>query len=120
MTMTTPIPIGDGTRDDSDGHHRRRCPICDSSIPSTRARFCSGACRMRAHRRRHSQPDRLAAALPAAWPIVYECSQCEQRYLAVRRCPDCNLFARRLGPGGLCSHCDEPLLLAELFDSAAT
>jgi hypothetical protein len=47
---------------------------------------------------------------------IYVCSSCEQRFLAERRCDDCNRFCRSLGLGGLCPHCDEPVLLAELFD----
>lgn len=31
--------------------------------------------------------------------------------------PDCNLFTRRLGPGGACPHCDEPVVLDDLVDS---
>jgi hypothetical protein len=46
---------------------------------------------------------------------VWECPECAQRYLDDRRCPDCNLFCRSLGPGGICAHCDEPLTIAELI-----
>ena len=46
--------------------------------------------------------------------VVYECPDCEQRYLDERRCPDCNLFCRRLDHGGTCPHCDEPVALKEL------
>jgi len=52
---------------------------------------------------------------PAALTVVYECGECGQRLLE-RRCPDCNLFARRLGPGGCCPHCDEPVTLDDLVD----
>jgi rRNA maturation endonuclease Nob1 len=37
-----------------------------------------------------------------------------------RRCEDCNLFTRRLGPGGECPHCGEPVLASELADPAGT
>jgi hypothetical protein len=47
---------------------------------------------------------------------IYVCSSCEQRFLAERRCDDCNRFCRSLGLGGLCPPSDEPVLLAELFD----
>lgn len=114
MTASTHIPIGDGS---GDGSASRRCPVCNSPLPSRRAGFCSGTCRMRAHRRRHSQPDLThpVATLPPAWPQIFECPECEQRYLGVRRCPECNLYCRRLGAGGLCSHCDEPILLSDLL-----
>jgi len=48
-------------------------------------------------------------------PVVYECSECGERLLQ-RRCPDCNLFTRRLGRGGRCLHCDELVTLNELAD----
>ncbi len=48
---------------------------------------------------------------------VYECPDCEIRYLDERRCPDCNLFCRRVGAGGLCPHCDEPVTINDLADS---
>ena len=42
---------------------------------------------------------------------VYECPSCETRYLGEQRCPDCGIFCRRVGPGGPCPHCDEPVAL---------
>jgi predicted amidophosphoribosyltransferase len=33
-----------------------------------------------------------------------------------RRCPDCQRFTRRLGQGGTCPHCDEPVLFDELTE----
>jgi hypothetical protein len=56
---------------------------------------------------------------PTASPItgigtVYECPECEIRYLDERRCPDCNLFTRRVGSGGNCPHCDEPVAISDL------
>ena len=116
MTGNGLEPIGDGWRDGPDAPGDRRCPVCASQVLSARARFCSGACRMRAHRRRHAQPPALRPApLPPRWPKVYECPECEQRYLDQRRCPECNLFCRLLGPGGSCPHCEEPIVVAELF-----
>jgi hypothetical protein len=47
---------------------------------------------------------------------VFECSSCGDRFVGVRRCPECNLFMHALGVGGVCIHCDEPLLVAELLD----
>src|SRR5712691_11154785 len=46
---------------------------------------------------------------------VYECSSCGERFVGLRRCPDCNLFLANLGLGGACVHCDEPLLVTELL-----
>lgn len=47
--------------------------------------------------------------------VIYECSDCGERSTD-RRCPDCNLFSRRLGDGGNCPNCDEPVLVQELFN----
>jgi hypothetical protein len=45
--------------------------------------------------------------------IVYECPECEER-LGERRCPDCNVFCRRVGPGGSCPSCGEIVVTDEL------
>jgi len=47
---------------------------------------------------------------------VFACGSCGDRFVGVRRCPECNLFMHALGVGGVCIHCDEPLLVAELLD----
>jgi hypothetical protein len=49
-------------------------------------------------------------------PVIYECLGCGERQASTRRCEDCNLFMRRIGPGGSCPHCDEPVLIDELLD----
>jgi hypothetical protein len=46
--------------------------------------------------------------------IIYQCPECETCYLGERRCPDCQLFCRRAGAGGLCPHCDEPVAISQL------
>ena len=56
------------------------------------------------------------AAIAAALPVIYECPDCGELGVA-RRCPDCQLFTRRLGRGGRCSHCDELVTVADLADS---
>jgi predicted RNA-binding Zn-ribbon protein involved in translation (DUF1610 family) len=48
-------------------------------------------------------------------PAVYECPDCGERQAGTRRCQDCNLFMRRVGPGGSCPHCDEPVLVSDLL-----
>lgn len=50
---------------------------------------------------------------------VYECSECGERYVGERRCPDCGGFLQRVGLGGHCSECDHPLLIEELLTEAA-
>ena len=62
-------------------------------------------------------PDRQPAMTDRHAHTVYECSGCGDRFVGVNRCPDCNLFMHALGMGGVCIHCDEPLLVAELLDN---
>lgn len=45
--------------------------------------------------------------------MVYECPNCGERLLE-RRCPECNVFCRRLGAGGECPACAEMVLVEEL------
>lgn len=51
---------------------------------------------------------------PERFAVVYQCPECDERYLDERRCPDCNLFCRRLDHGGACPHCEELVALEEL------
>lgn len=92
------------------------CPVCELPfVPRGRQRVCSAACRQTVWRRRH--PAALAP-LPDRTPqpmTVYECPSCEARYLGAQRCPDCGVFCRRVGPGGLCPRCDEPVAVADLL-----
>jgi hypothetical protein len=46
---------------------------------------------------------------------VYVCDDCDARYLGEQRCTDCNRWCRRLGPGGSCPSCEEPVAIADLF-----
>lgn len=48
--------------------------------------------------------------------VIYQCPDCEIRYLNQRRCPDCNLFCRRIDTGGHCPHCDEPVTISDLAE----
>ena len=41
--------------------------------------------------------------------------KCELRLLGTQRCPDCGSFMTKLGLGGLCSNCDEPVTFDELL-----
>ena len=47
---------------------------------------------------------------------VYYCPDCDTRYLGVQRCEGCDRFCRRLGAGGICPCCDEPVALKELAE----
>ena len=101
------------------------CPICAASLPSARARYRSVACKQRAYRRRLDlgAADRTGRPTAFTWSgdrlphTVYACPICDERYLGLQYCPECKTFCVRLGPGGLCPHCDEPLTIAELLAS---
>ena len=50
---------------------------------------------------------------------VYECPTCETRYLANQYCSDRRTFCRRVGCGGGCPHCDEPVAINDLLVATA-
>jgi transposase-like protein len=88
----------------------------------TAASESGDACRQAAYRDRRAASRPTAAPLPALPPRtsrtstgVYECPGCGQRLAAERRCPDCQLFARRIGDGGSCTGCGEVLTVTELL-----
>ncbi len=96
------------------------CLACGQALPAGRSRrFCSPACRQTAYRRRH-QPAAPEAPLPAGRSrregTVYQCPECESRYLSEQWCPDCARPCRRLGTGGTCPSCQEMITIAELTD----
>jgi hypothetical protein len=81
-------------------------------------------CRQRAFRLRRTEravpdADRLREILrrrrALAAHTVYACPSCDERFIGLRRCPECHLYARALGLGGLCPECDTPILLADLL-----
>ncbi len=95
------------------------CGFCGQARPAGARLWCSPACRQAAYRRRQqSAPE--AVVLPAARSpkdaTVYECDGCGERFVGSQRCEECNLFARRIGAGGSCPHCDEPVTIAELME----
>lgn len=120
MTETYIPPMRDVSRDDPFAPQDRECPICGRQYSSRRARYCSGACRMRALRRRRH----YAALTPTAptspaqleWPSVYECPLCKRRRVGDH---ECNRFGQRLGLGGLCPHCNRPVLITDLVAGPA-
>jgi ssDNA-binding Zn-finger/Zn-ribbon topoisomerase 1 len=131
MTRTTrpdDIPVRYGSRYGSSDPAATRsdhaCPVCKATLTSPRARYCSDACKQRAYRLRQAPDttldlDALTADLRSRRALVartvYECPACETRFLGEQRCPDCHTFCRRLGLGGPCPHCDDPVTLAELL-----
>ena len=99
----------------------RGCPECHREVgePRGRQRYCSAACRQRAYRRRQPPPDAPTPSDrrgPKA-TAIYQCPTCDIRLLGQQRCPDCNTFCTRLGAGGLCPCCDEPVTLDELLNT---
>lgn len=101
------------------------CPVCAAPLPGGRARlWCSPRCRQAAYRRRHQPEPTAPPVLPASVDRtatgVYECPGCGERLAGQRRCPDCNLYARRLGTGGHCPACHEPITIEELLEATTT
>jgi hypothetical protein len=91
------------------------CPVCTQPFtPVGRARVCSAACRQAVWRRRHAAPPPPITPRATSAQTVYECPACETRYLGQQRCPDCGVFCRRVGPGGPCPHCEEPVAFTDL------
>lgn len=92
------------------------CAVCGREVrPVGRRRFCSDACRQAAWRRRHPTPGPEVPPRPPRSAVVYECPACLTRYLGAQYCAECQRFCRRVGPGGLCPHCDEPVAVADLI-----
>ncbi len=108
------MPTRNDTRNDI-----AACPACGQPFTrSGRRRWCSGACRQAAWRRRHPGPAAtagLAPPRPARDHTIYQCGDCGQRYHGLQWCHDCNQPCRRIGPGGACPHCDEPVALQDLI-----
>ena len=65
---------------------------------------------------RHASPHRRASCRPRRPITVYECDGCGARAVGQQRCEDCGTFMRKLGLGGPCPHCDEPVAVVELLD----
>jgi hypothetical protein len=96
------------------------CPACGQPFSlAGRRRWCSDACRQAAWRRRHTTAPATGGPLPPApaarQRTVYQCSECDQRYLGEQWCPDCNRPCHKIGPGGHCPSCDEPVAVSDLI-----
>ncbi len=97
-------------------------PVCWTPfIRVRRQRFCSDNCRKTAWTRTRRANERPTQPVPS--PVrrreatVYSCPYCEVRYYAQQWCPDCNQPCTRIGLGGLCPHCEEPVALTDLLDT---
>ena len=92
------------------------CGLCGEVLPAGRTRsWCSASCRQAAWRRRQAAP---RPALAAKVDTVYECPDCETRYLGEQRCPECNRWCRKLGAGAPCPHCEEFVAVSDLVTEA--
>jgi len=93
------------------------CAQCGQHFPPMgRRRFCSAACRQAAWRRRQPGPPVSPPAMRTPRSAtIYECPVCGARSLGEQRCADCGLFGRRVGPGGPCPHCGEPVAVTDLI-----
>ena len=94
------------------------CPVCQRTFSrSGRQTYCSEGCRAAAYRRRRDA-GRVAVTVPKAQPrrpvTVYECEICGERAVGEQRCESCARFMTRVGIGGLCPSCDEPIAVTEL------
>lgn len=89
------------------------CPVCTATFePAGRQRFCSTECRQSAWRRGRRAP---VEPVVARSDTVYACPVCDARYLGEQRCEECNTWCRRIGPGGTCPSCEEPVAIADLL-----
>ena len=93
------------------------CPVCGTTFTRVRRQtYCSPACKQVAWRARHRPPPAAAVSAPRRRDTtVYQCGECDTRYLGEQWCTDCTRPCRALGAGGLCGHCGEPLTVAELL-----
>jgi hypothetical protein len=97
------------------------CPLCQRSFtPAGRQKYCSDACKAAAYRRRRDANRPPIITIPRTQPrrpiTIYECDNCGQRALGEQRCDDCHTFMRKIGLGGECPHCSEPVAVTELLD----
>ena len=94
------------------------CPTCGQPFtPTGRRKYCSNACRAAAYRQRRDAAGPVLA-VPKAQPrrpiTVYECDSCGARAVGHQICETCRSFMRRVGIGGLCPACDDPVAIVEL------
>jgi len=107
-----------------DGGVTAACVVCGGPRPPGARAYCGHVCRQRAYRARHAADPVTPPALPVVRSRtatgVYECDGCGERLAGERRCPACNLYARRLGTGGCCPACGEAVTIEELLEAATT
>jgi hypothetical protein len=121
--ITSPATSGDETPSCHDSV-TMTCPVCqDPFTPVGRQRYCGDACRAAAYRRRRDavQPPVVVHKSQLRKPItVYECDGCGARAVGGQRCEECRTFMRRVGIGGACPNCDEPVSIEYLLGPNVT
>jgi hypothetical protein len=99
------------------------CPVCQRPFtPAGRQIYCCGVCRATAYRRRRETAHAPLIVPAARRPrTVYECDGCGARALGEQRCADCTTYLTcRVGIGGTCPCCDEPVAVTELLGQQLT
>ena len=100
-----------------DGVTIAACAACGATFHRRgRGRFCSPACRQASWRWQHQAAQAAPPKIHPTLSTIYECTSCDTRYVAIRRCPECNLFNRRVDLGGHCPSCDEPVAISDLAE----
>jgi hypothetical protein len=101
------------------------CPVCGRGFHPDRVNqnYCSPGCRKQAWRRRHQTPIVPVLVPPKGRSrrevTVYECGSCGARAVGDQRCDDCGTWMGRVGPGGRCPNCDDPVAVSDLLDTGA-
>lgn len=106
------------------------CPVCWGAFTRVgRQRYCTDACRKTPWTRRHATTLTVAVTAVAKTVVpqairrrditIYACPTCETRYHGEQWCHDCNQPCTRVGLGGLCPHCSEPVAHTDLIDTPA-
>lgn len=95
-----------------------RCGVCGKPLAPGQKLWCGNAHRQVGYRRRHQTqqaPEVLPPLRSRRESTVYECPDCETRFVGSQYCADYHTFARRVGPGGSCPNCDEALAISDLI-----
>ncbi len=100
------------------------CPVCRQPFtPTGRQKYCTDACKAAAYRRRRDAGP-TSIVVPKNQPrrpiTVYECDSCGARTVGDQRCETCGTFMRRIGLGGACPTCEEPIAVTELLGEEVT
>ena len=100
------------------------CLRCGRPItPAGKRRYCTDACKAAAYRRR-KQATTTPVIVPPTRPrkpvTVYECDTAAPASSATSAARSAEAFMRRVGIGGHCPHCDEPVAITDLLDEEVT